>query len=186
MKTDITLRVTAKLQQDAEQNLKKASSGHIGTHFDCMNKQFPLENTERRGVVFDVSGIQGRDIEISDVDMSRLKKGTFVIFYSGYVEQEGYGSKKYFSCHPQVSNELIDALLDEQVSMIGCDFSGLRNGSEHTACDQRCADRGVFIVENLCNLKSLVGKDDLLIHTYPMNFANWTGLPCRVIAETTD
>ena len=74
MKTDITLRVTAKLQQDAEQNLKKASSGHIGTHFDCMNKQFPLENTERRGVVFDVSAVSGRDIEKFDVDMSRIKR----------------------------------------------------------------------------------------------------------------
>lgn len=185
-KTDVTLRITPELTRRAQENLKKASHGHLGTHFDCVGKEFSLENTERKGIVFDVSNVQDRDIERGNIDMSRVEKGSFVIFYSGYIEAEGYGTKKYFQEHPQVSNELIDVLIDVGVALIGADFSGLRNGAEHTPCDLRCANREVFIIENLCNLKDLAGSDDVLIHTYPLNFTGITGLPCMVIAETAE
>lgn len=58
----------------------------------------------------------------------------------------------------------------------------MRNGSEHTAADQFCADRGVFVVENMVNLKAIIGKE-ATIYTFPLNFAGLTGLPCRVLAE---
>ncbi len=35
----------------------------------------------------------------------------FVAFYTGFIEKEGYGGHVYFTEHPQLSNELIDALL---------------------------------------------------------------------------
>jgi len=65
-------------------------------------------------------------------------------------------------------------------------FAGVRRGAEHTPKDQYCADRDVFIVENLCNLKHLLGSQrqrHLTAHTYPMKFADMSGLPCRVVAE---
>jgi len=74
----------------------------------------------------------------------------------------------YFGQHPQLADELIDALLDKGVSVIAVD----------------CADRGCFIIENLCNLNALIECGGLLtVHTYPMNFADVNGLPCRMIAE---
>ena len=60
----------------------------------------------------------------------------------------------------------------------------MRRGAEHTPTDQYCADQGVFIIENLCNLNSvLVHGMNFKAHTYPMNYAEMTGLPCRVVAE---
>ena len=44
----------------------------------------------------------------------------------------------------------------EKISMIGVDFAGIRRGKEHTPKDQYCADRGVFVVENLCGLSRLL------------------------------
>lgn len=88
----------------------------------------------------------------------------------------------YFTEHPQVSNALIDALLDIGVSMIGVDFAGVRRGKEHSPKDQYCADRGVFIIENLCNLKA-VPMGECIMNTYPTNYAEMTGLPCRIVAE---
>ena len=86
--------------------------------------------------------------------------------------------------YPQLSDELIDRLLDKKISIIGVDFAGVRNGKEHTPKDQYCADRGVFIVENLCNLKAVVDAGgECIVNTYPMNYAEMTGLPCRVVAE---
>lgn len=184
MKIDITLKITPKMVTDAQGNEKKALVGHLGTHFDVMNKEFPLEYTERNGIVFDVSGVQGRDIEAADIDLDQVKKDMFVAFYTGFIEKEGYGSKPYFTEHPQLSNELLEALLQKQISIIGIDFAGIRRGKEHTPMDQHCADRGVFIVENLCNLGNVLKNGSTFTaHTYPMNYAEMTGLPCRVVAE---
>lgn len=184
MLIDITLKVTPKIMNDVNDNVNKSLIGHVGTHFDVMNKEFPLEYTERKGVVFDVSLVTGRDIEISDIDYNKVSKDMFVAFYTGFSDKESYGSKVYFKEHPQLSKELIDALLDKEISIIGVDFAGIRRGKEHTTADQHCADKDVFIVENLCNLKAVVGLDgDLTICTYPVNYVGLTGLPCRVIAK---
>lgn len=184
MLIDITLQITPKMVTDAQGNEKKALVGHLGTHFDVMNKEFPLEYTRRKGIVFDVSDITDRDIDVCNVDLSQVGADMFVAFYTGFIEEEGYGSKVYFTEHPQLSDELIDALLEKGVSIIGVDFAGVRRGKEHTPKDQYCADRGVFIIENLCNLKTIADKDGAcIVNTYPMNYAEMTGLPCRVVAE---
>ncbi len=184
MKTDITLKLTPQMTADAQVNQRNPMPGHLGTHFDVMDKEFPLDYTERRGIVFDVSGVTGRDIGIADIDPDKVREDMFVAFYSGFIEEEGYGSKRYFREHPQLSPGLIDTLLEKGISIIGIDFAGVRGGIEHSPMDRYCADRGVFIIENLCNLKSLVNAGDgLIIHTYPMNFTEMSGLPCRVVAE---
>ncbi len=184
MKIDITLKITPKMVTDAQGNEKKALVGHLGTHFDVMNKEFLLDYTKRDGIVFDVSGVQDRDIEIDDIDLNQVKNDMFVAFYTGFIEKEGYGSRRYFSEHPQLSNELLEALLQKQISIIGIDFAGVRRGKEHTPMDQHCADQGVFIIENLCNLGNVLkNKATFTAHTYPMNYAEMTGLPCRVVAE---
>ena len=184
MKIDITLKITPKMVTDAQSNEKKAFVGHLGTHFDVMNKEFQLEYTQRNGIVFDVSKVQNRDIDIADIDLDEVSSDMFVAFYTGFIEEEGYGTRKYFTEHPQLSNELIEELLEKKISIIGVDFAGVRRGKEHTPMDQHCADCGVFIIENLCNLKKLLENDGLFIaNTYPMNYADMTGLPCRVVVE---
>ena len=184
MLIDITLKITPKMVIDAQGNEKKALVGHLGTHFDVMNKEFPLEYTKRKGIVFDASEVFDREIDIGDINLDEVEKDMFVAFYTGFIEKIGYGDKMYFTEHPQLSNELIDALLDKGVSIIGVDFAGVRRGKEHTPKDQYCADRGVFIIENLCNLKAVLDNGGKFqANTYPMNYAEMTGLPCRVVAE---
>lgn len=198
MKTiDITTCVSAELLAKAHQNLNLAFNGHVGTHFDVMNKVFPLEYMELDGVVFDVTHCLGKtdnetdmdEIGVSDIDLDAVKEGMLVAFHTGYIEQEGYATKKYFTKHPQLSFDLIHALLDKHISIIGVDFAGVRNGKEHTPTDQLCADQRVFIVENLCNLASvLAGKKQAVckIGTYPVKFEGQTGLPCRVVARVEE
>lgn len=181
---DITLPITTEMLEDAQSSPDKSLTGHLGTHFDCMNREFPLEYTSRKAVVFDVSGITGRDIGTDDIDVSRVRPDTFVAFYTGYIETEPYGTSRYFREHPQLSRELIDALLERHISIIGVDCGGIRRGKEHTPTDQYCADRGVFVVENLYGLRSLTNREDeIQIHTYPLRCTGITGLPCRVLAE---
>lgn len=184
MKIDITLKITPQMVTDAQGDEKKALAGHLGTHFDVMNKEFPLEYTERKGIVFDVSGVKNRDIDIADIDINHVTNDMFVCFYTGFIEKEGYGTKKYFTDHPQLSHELLEALLQKNVSIIGVDFAGVRRGKEHSPMDKHCAEHGTFIVENLCNLCSVLKKGNTFIaNTYPMNYAEMTGLPCRVVVD---
>lgn len=182
MLIDCSLKVTQAMRLDAQGNETKALTGHLGTHFDVMNKEFPLSFTQRNGIVFDVSQVKNRDIEIKDINLERVQKDSFVAFYTGFNQEEKYGTVRYFKEHPQLSNKLIDALLLKKVSIIGIDAAGIRRGLEHTSTDQKCADHNVFVVENLCNLDLIVNRKSI-IHTYPINFEGYTGLPTRVIAE---
>lgn len=186
MLIDLTVLVTPKMVTDAKGNEKKALAGHLGTHFDVMDKEFPLEYVERPAVVFDVSSVLGRDIAASDIDMAKVKAGMFVAFYTGFIEQEGYGSSRYFKDHPQLADDLIEALLHLNVAIIAIDCAGIRRGAEHTPKDQYCADRNVFVVENICNLKALLensSSEEFTAATYPVKYTGMTGLPCRVVAK---
>ena len=78
MKIDITLKITPKMVTDAQGNEKKTLVGHLGTHFDVMNKEFPLEYTERNGIVFDVSRVKNRDIDIDGIDINQVGRDMFV------------------------------------------------------------------------------------------------------------
>lgn len=52
--------------------------------------------------------------------------------------------------------------------------------------DQYCADHHVFVVENLCHLDIVLNQKSFqscYINTYPVNYSDMTGLPCRVVAE---
>ena len=183
MKIDITLKITNEILESQKKIVDDSLRGHIGTHFDVMDKEFPLDYTSRKGIVFDVSGVKDRDIDISDIDLDKIESDTFVAFYTGYCDAVPYGKGDYFKKHPQLSFELIDALLDMGVSIIGVDFAGVRRGKEHTPTDQKCADKNVFVVENLRNLDMLLKYESITIHTYPMSVENISGLPCRVVAE---
>ncbi len=177
---DITLRITPEMMETAGKGEKKVFSGHLGTHFDVMDKEFPLEYTRREGICFDVRGLE--EISGENVNLGMIESGMFVAFYSGFIEEIGYGTQVYFKEHPQLSHDLIDALLTKGVSVIAIDFAGVRRGKEHTPADQKCADQGTFVIENLCNLGSVCGQK-FIAHTYPMNYADMSGLPCRVVAE---
>lgn len=187
MLIDLTLKITPAMANEAQGNQSRSLVGHLGTHFDVMNKEFPLEYTRLKGVVFDVSSIREREVASTDLDWSRMEAGMFVAFYTGYIEQEAYGSRTYFAEHPQLADELIDRLLERGVSIIAVDCAGIRRGREHTPKDQLCADRGCFVIENLWNLKALLPHEKgFVANTYPMCFEGVTGLPCRVIAEVED
>lgn len=182
MLIDITLPITPEIAVATKD--KPELAGHVGTHFDVMNKEFPLAYTERKGVVFDVSDVNGRDIDLTDIDVNTVEKDTFVAFYTGYIEKDAYGSATYFKEHPQLSDALIEALIGKGISIIGVDFAGIRRGKEHTPKDQYCADHGVFVIENLCNLKEILANGHrFTAHTYPLKCIGITGLPCRVIAK---
>ena len=184
MYIDLTLKINRQMLTEAMLMKNEALVGHVGTHFDVMNKDFPLDYTERAAIVFDVSSVTDRDIGVEDIDLSAVKKDMFVAFYNGFHRKIEYGEAGYFGNHPQLTVELINALLDKGVSVIGIDFAGVRRTPEHIPTDQRCADKGVFVIENLRNLEKILSiTNSFTACTYPLYCDGITGLPCRVVAK---
>ncbi len=181
MLIDLTLETD--ISVFAEGN-KGALKGHIGTHFDVMNQVFPLEYAKRKAILFDVRDIGDREITETDIDLSRVEAGMAVLFCSGFIEAYEYGSEPYRHSHPQLSADLIQTLTEIGIAVIGLDFAGMRRAEEHTKYDLYCAERGVFAVENLCNLSEVLKRtDECTVFIFPMKLAGAGGLPCRVIAE---
>jgi kynurenine formamidase len=152
-----------------------------------MGKAFDLDRSESPGIVFDVSAIKDREVAPEDVDLSKVREGDFVMFHTGALGDFGYGNRDYFLLEaPQLSFALIDGLIERKTAFIGVDMGGARKAAEHRRVDEHCAERGVFIVENLANLERLsrqAKEGRFEAHIYPLNLVDATGLPCRVIAE---
>ena len=191
MKIDLSVPVTQKILDTLSAFSKERGGvdlfGHLGTHVDLMGKTFDIDRSEVAGVVFDLGLIKDREIQPEDVELPKVRPGDFAVFHTGALDAFGYGSPEYFRLEaPQLSYALIDALMDRKVAFIGVDMGGARKAAEHRRVDEYCAERGVFIVENLANLKSLIGQAKegrFEASIYPLNLVDATGLPCRVIAE---
>jgi kynurenine formamidase len=161
-------------------------SGHFGTHIDIHLKTvIPLDYMENRGLLFDVSHIKDRDIDINDIDLDSIKAKDCILFKTDRIKTYPYGSKDYFHEHPQLSDPLIEALIAKKIHIIAIDAAGIRRGKEHALADKRCEAEGIYIVENITNLDNLTSKinDPFLIHLMWLNLPNKTGLPCRIVAK---
>lgn len=184
---DLTTPVSAELLAKVYRSDRASFNGHVGTHFDVMNKTFPLSYMELEGIVFDVSHIHpDREIQVGDINLQLVHEHQFVAFYTGFLDREGYATSHYFANHPQLSDDLMHQLCDKHICIIGVDFAGIKRGASHARADQYCADRHIFVVENLCNLSQVLnGKPTatFMAGTYPVNFIGQSGLPCRVIAK---
>lgn len=191
MKIDLSVNVNSALLKKisgslAQVDLDLEKQGHVGTHFDVMDKAFSIENVVTKGRVFDISHIQAEKVDVKDLDLSKVEKHDFIMFHSGILKRVGYGEKEYFAANIEIANGLVDCLIEKGVSFIGVDMNGAQKPKNHLYIDQYCADRGVFIIENLNNLDVVLeraGDQPFTVYTFPVNMSGFSGLPCRVIAE---
>lgn len=66
-KIDLTVKITESKWRQIFKNEKMTALGHLGTHFDVMNKKFSLDNTRRCGKIVDVRAVRDDDITIEDL-----------------------------------------------------------------------------------------------------------------------
>ncbi|MBR5329547.1 MAG: cyclase family protein [Firmicutes bacterium] len=157
-----------------------AATGHIGTHLDTYEKTpIPLAYFRSPGVVFDVRGFD--EVQMENIDLHRIPPQSFVLFYTGRIEEHPYGTPGYGKDHPQLSHDLINKLIEKRIRFIGVDCQGIRRHEEHTPADRFCEKNGVYVIENLQNLGQL--KGDFTVYTMWLDDPELTGLRCRVIAE---
>lgn len=183
MKTDLTFRAEENnpvLIWAKQSENPFLAMGHVGTHIDTyLKKNIPSDYTVSRGMVF--SCLDKTEITLSDIDVDAIKKGDFVLLYTGWIEKYAYGSKEYFYEHPYCSDELIYALLAKEIHFIGIDCPGIKRHAEHEKFDRICEEKKVYVVENLVNLKKIPVFTQIEISW--KNDEILTGLPCTVYAN---
>lgn len=183
MLIDLTLDITPERYAYIEQS--GGREGHLGTHFDVMDKSFPIESFRTPGRIFDVSGVRDREVQLDDIAADEIADGGTVIFHTGHLDEVGFESPAYWRRSAELSDEVVAFLIGRKVRLIGVDAAGAQKPKKHVAVDQLCADNGAFIIENLDNLKALLSQEarQFTVYTAPLKRSGLTGLPCRVLAE---
>ena len=186
MLIDLSLPISVDKISGGEDYVRKiVDAGHAGTHFDVMDKVFPLDSFRTTGKVVDISHIRDREVEIDDIAGVAIEPGDTLIFYTGWVDELGYDTHNdYVYKSAELSDALVAHIVERGVKLIGVDAAGAQKPKKHQKVDQYCADRGVFIIENLDNVKRLLELDrPFTVYTAPVHRTDLTGLPCRVFAE---
>ncbi len=183
---DLSTKVKEELVKpwlDMQEN-KHIAMGHVGTHLDSYKKtNIPLEYFRRNGVLIDVSHFcQEREVALSDISDIDIKPGDFVLFRTDRIKKV-YGTREYFHRHPELSHEVIEYLIKKEISFIGIDCPGIRQGEEHRPADMLCEDKNIYVIENLSNLDRINTKN-FTVYTMWLEDKTATGLKCRVICET--
>lgn len=181
MLVDLSLQID---QSNIPNDSPFRAMGHVGTHFDVMNAEgFPLDSFRTKAQLVDISHIRDREIEIADLPEVIEPEG-MLILHTGYMKEIGYGGKGYNSRSAELSDAAVEYITAAKVRLIGVDAAGVQKPKKHVAVDNYCADRGIFIIENLVNVDTLLAADRAItVFTMPMNYSGLSGLPCRVIAE---
>ena len=159
------------------QEVKQAA--HVGTHIDVYNHTMLEEELKCvRGVTIDVRGVE--EIGVEHLGGVELLKGDFAIFRTGYMEEYGYGSEKYFDIKsaPHLTTELVDYLIAKGVKFIGIDLHSIQLGAEHKKIDIYCEERGTYVVENLINLEKISGQVQLRLKFHQEEGA--TAIPVEI------
>ncbi|MGL5650069.1 MAG: cyclase family protein [Clostridium sp.] len=168
------------------QENKLISAGHIGTHIDVYKKsEIPESYMKSRGIIVDCTKYS-KDEEIgleAIVSSNNIKEGDFIIFKTNIGEKYPYGSDVYVHNHNQLSDELIDYLINKSVNFIGIDCAGIRRGKEHFKADVKCEENGVYVVENLDLSKVSIYNKGLTTYTVWIDNPFATGLSTKVLIE---
>ncbi|MGG7177045.1 cyclase family protein [Clostridium paraputrificum] len=161
---------------------------HIGTHIDCPMhltedkryiSEFPVDRFIGEAAVLDVRG--KKEIKIEEGYKELLENKEIVILYTGF--EEKYGIREYYDNHPTVSEELAKYFVDNKVKMVGFDMpSPDRYPFE---IHKILLVNNIFILENLCNLESLLDVETFKIIALPLKIEG-EGSLVRAVAIAED
>lgn len=157
--------------------------GHVGTHIDIMDT--PGLDAMRfisKAHIIEVEGIFDREISLNDCQFNALdiQPMDSIVFKTNW-SKKMLPSRDYFKNHPYLHTEVVDYLLCKQINLIAIDAPGIKRGQEHRDIDQYCADKGVYVVENLINLEQIKADFTSILYCFPINHSKNTGVTCRVV-----
>ena len=156
---------------------KIGARGHVGTHLDCYTT-IPKEDEYRIvGIVIDCKA--GMPV-LGDINKLASLKNKALLLHTGNVEENCYGTEKYFNKDTILNEEGLNSILNKNPLFIIIDSHGIaEKGLKHISFDKLCEARGCHVIENadfsfIKNQTSLNLK--ILIDTEHPS----TGKPCKL------
>lgn len=157
-------------------------SAHTATHVDLVfrEKRFEPERMIGNGKLIDVSQLSGREIRLADVEHQvQVDSGDFVFFRTDWPRFVG---TEAYHAHPELSPEVVDWLISQEINAVGIDALGLGQGRKHGEYDRLLASHDIFVIENLANLDA-IPKREFRVYCLPLKIENTDAIPARVLVE---
>ena len=159
------------LTKDHYNNYDLEMGMHTGTHIDIpihMTKNtkyvcdLPLEGFIGNGCVLDVRGQQ--TIKFNPAYENIIKKDDFLLLYSGFDEK--FGTEEYFKNGPIVDMQFAEFLVQKGIKTLGIDLPS--PDRYPFAVHKLLLRNGIYILENLTNLASLIGEQTFEVIALPL------------------
>lgn len=175
-------------QEGFRENILSFST-HTGTHIDfpahmletgATAEQINIKKFWGKGKVVDCSEV-GRKIDKKMLEQEVEKaKYEFVLLYTGWGEK--WGTKAYYSDYPCLTPEAAQFLTTLGLQGVGVDTLSVDDMASATyQVHKILLQQEIIILENLANLKGLVGKDFNLA-CFPLKFKKSDASPVRAAA----
>ena len=155
---------------------------HCGTHVDAPSHmiqkgktldEIPLEAFQGKGILIDV---RKKEITMKCLKEHKIMPDHVVLFFTGQSDQlytNYYEHAKFIP--PDVAHELVQL----KVKAVGID--SFSPDQEPYPIHKILLLKNIIIIENLTNLKALLGKK-FQVHYFPLKITNGDGAPCRALA----
>lgn len=167
---------------------------HVGTHMDAplhmlaggkYLSEYPVEKFFGRGVLIDLRGKTGEDIEKLPALRSlgegggnlEIRPGDIVLINFGWSKK--FNQADYFADYPVLTEALAKKLIELKVSMVGMDTPSPDRGPY--TVHKLFLNKDILIIENLANLESLAGKSFEVV-ALPIKLQADAAF-CRVVAK---
>ena len=156
---------------DKYNNYKLEMGTHVGTHIDSPmhmseDKNFigdyKLDKFCGTAKVFDVRGIN--NIFPDDFNIDSIEEDDIVLFYTGF--EEKYGTEDYYLKHPTLDIGVGKILIEKGIKLVGMDMPS--PDKYPFEVHRLLFSKGIFIVENLRNLKLLIGCKNPEVFMFPL------------------
>lgn len=183
---ETTLSKIKSIEKDYYTAYLLKSGLHTGTHIDMpmhlieddkTAMDFSIDHFVGKGVLLDVRGEKSIVMKAQYEEM--INEQDIVLLFTGY--DAHYFKEEYFSDHPVVSDELAGFLLEKKIKILGMDMPApdFPPFTFHKAL----LNNGIFVLENLVNLGSLVDVDQFEVMAFPLKIkaeASFVRAVCKI------
>lgn len=180
---EIIIKQLSTVEKDSIGKKSLTFHSHFSTHIDAPShmiangktlSDYPMEKFVGRGIVLDVRGQKEIEAELSSVE-----EGDIVFFLTS--QSDKAYQKDYFTSNPVLTPKTAQELVNKKIKIVGLDSPTPDN--EPYDLHKLFFKNDILIVENLVNLKELLGKR-FQCYVLPLKIKDGDGAPCRVIGIT--
>jgi len=178
---------TASFDKEGYYDSKITTGMHVGTHMDAplhmlqagkRLSEYDPNHFFGKGHLLDARGKEKIDIDL--LVGSKISAGDIVFVMSGMYEQ--FGNSEYYKKFPEVTGDFAQKMVELKIKIIGLDTPS--PDSPPFTIHKLLLSNDILIIENLNNLKELMGHQNFEIIALPAKFEA-EGAPVRVVAKIT-